>query len=93
MPVEVSERFERQLVQATRDGVNSVEEISRIRKSAVMSEYEVSNYVQNFTYFFGPDERAGQEEFRLRLNKLPNWRPPASAQTDTSVEKAVSTSN
>ncbi len=93
VPVEVSERFERQLVQATRDGVNSVEEISRIRKSAVMSEYEVSNYVQNFTYFFGPDERAGQEEFRLRLNKLPNWRPPASAQTDTSVEKAVSTSN
>jgi chorismate dehydratase len=91
-PTELAEKFEKQLITATRDGMNSVEEISRARTNETMSESDVATYVQNFAYFFGEAERTGQQEFRERLSKLPVWRPTLSSQIQPEETKAISTS-
>jgi len=77
VPRDQADQLERRLVNATREGVNSFGEISRARASQGMPESDVAEYVRNFTYFLGPGERRGQQEFKRRLNKLPEWRPPA----------------
>jgi chorismate dehydratase len=92
VPAELAEMFEQQLIKATRDGMNSVEEISRARMSETMSESDVATYVQNFAYFFGDAERAGQQEFKERLSKLPVWRPELSTPTQPAETKAIPTS-
>ena len=91
-PNKLSELFERQLIESTQVGIDSVEEISRSRADEKMSESDVANYVRNFDYFFGPDERSGQQEFKRRLSKLPVWRPSASEISDPLIKKAISTS-
>lgn len=91
-PAEKAERFEQVLLEATRIGAKSADEISRDRLSRTMSESDVSKYVHNFTYFFGPEERAGQAEFRSRLDKLPVWRPPVVTDTESKEKRAISTS-
>jgi chorismate dehydratase len=90
-----AQEFERILVEATKLGLDSVDEISSIRSSESMTEADVAKYVRNFAYIFGANERSGQREFKGRLGKLSVWRPsvpPASQQSETSTEKAVSTS-
>ena len=91
-PADLVEAFERSLIEATRIGGESVEEISRLRSDESMSESDVATYVRNFSYFFGPDERSGQREFKQRLSKLPEWRPAVSAANETSETRAVSAS-
>ncbi|MBN4059443.1 hypothetical protein JYT32_00840, partial [Dehalococcoides mccartyi] len=78
VPHDMADQLEQVLVEATRKGLNSVGEISRARAGRVMSESDVADYVRNFTYFLGPEERAGQQEFKRRLSELPAWRPPAT---------------
>ncbi len=77
VPGDQADRFERLLVSATQDGTNSFEEISRVRAGGAMSRSDVMDYVSNFTYFLGPEERRGQREFKRRLGALPEWRPSA----------------
>lgn len=77
VPRDQADRFERLLTKATREGMNSIEEISRLRASRDMPESDVADYVCNFTYFLGTKERKGQQEFKRRLDALPAWRPPA----------------
>lgn len=89
VPRDQADQFERLLVKATREGMNSVDEISRARASRVMSGSDVADYVRNFTYFFSPKERKGQQEFERRLNALPAWRPPSPAKEPK--EKVVPT--
>jgi chorismate dehydratase len=91
-PENLDDSFERSLIQATQTGMESVEEISKIRANESMSENDVATYVRNFSYFFGPDERVGQQEFKLRLSKLPEWRPAVLSVNDSSETRAVSTS-
>jgi chorismate dehydratase len=91
-PAERAERFEKVLLEATRIGAKSAVEISRDRVSRTMSESDVSKYVHNFTYFFGPEERAGQAEFKSRLDKLPVWRPPVVTDPESMGKRAISTS-
>lgn len=91
-PEDVREKFEQVLTESTRRGMNSVDEIVRIRTNETMSESDVETYVRNFTYFLGPDERAGQHEFKTRLSKLPEWRPSLSTPAESSAKKAISTS-
>ncbi|MDA0596840.1 MAG: menaquinone biosynthesis protein [Chloroflexi bacterium] len=91
-PQNVRENFERILIESTKTGMNSIDEIVRIRSSETMSESDVEKYVRNFTYFLGPDERAGQYEFKSRLSKLPEWRPSLSTPAKSSAKKAISTS-
>ncbi|MBN4064552.1 menaquinone biosynthesis protein [Dehalococcoides mccartyi] len=91
-PIALADNFEQALIAATRNGIESVEEISRLRSNDSMSESDVSKYVQNFSYFFGPDDRAGQLEFKRRLEKLPEWRPLSPASKESSTEKAIPTS-
>ena len=73
-----SDRLERFLIAATSEGMNSTLEIGIDRSSSFMSESDVAEYVGNFTYFLGPKERQGQDEFQLRLSALPTWRPPTA---------------
>ncbi|MCZ6538445.1 MAG: menaquinone biosynthesis protein [Chloroflexi bacterium] len=75
VPPDQADQLERLLVRATRDGMNSIDEIKRGRAGGAMSESDVAEYVRNFTYFLGPKERKGQREFERRLNGLPAWRP------------------
>jgi chorismate dehydratase len=94
-PSKLAQEFEQSLIEATKLGLDSVDEISSIRSSETMTGTDVAKYVRNFAYFFGPTERAGQREFKERLGKLPIWRPsvsPTSRQSETSTEKAISTS-
>jgi chorismate dehydratase len=91
-PVAQVEEFERQLVAATRNGLDSIAEISRIQATEKMSEDEVTSYVKNFSYLFGSAERAGQLEFQQRLSKLPEWRPTAPAPAEPSAKKVISAS-
>jgi chorismate dehydratase len=74
IPKPEADRFEQKLIQATYDGLRSVDEIIRARTIHHMSDSDVSEYVQNFTYFLGSEERAGQREFDRRLNSLSGWR-------------------
>jgi chorismate dehydratase len=76
VPRNQADRFEWALVSATQAGINSFDEISRARASGAMSVSDVAEYVVNFTYFLGPNERRGQQEFERRLGALPEWRPP-----------------
>ncbi|MDE0592721.1 MAG: menaquinone biosynthesis protein [Dehalococcoidia bacterium] len=91
-PEAVREKFEHVLIESTSTGMNSIDEIVRIRANETMSKSDVETYVRNFTYFLGPYERAGQHEFKVRLNKLPEWRPAVSTSSEYSVQKAISTS-
>ena len=91
-PEDARDNFEQILTDSTRIGMNSVDEIVRIRANETMSESDVEKYVRNFTYFLGPDERAGQQEFKTRLSKLPEWRPRVSTPVESSAQKAISTS-
>jgi chorismate dehydratase len=90
-PNEQSKHFEIQLVASTKVGLDSVSEISGARTTEEMTESDVADYVRNFTYFIGPKERSGQQEFKLRLGRLPAWRP-LSEQSELTDRKAVSTS-
>jgi chorismate dehydratase len=92
VPTEVSETFERQLVEATRAGMNAVDEISSARVNEFMNGSDVARYVCNFTYFLGTGERAGQLEFKKRLSRLPVWRPGNADSQKSTGTKAVSTS-
>ena len=73
-----ADRFESLLTDATREGINSFEEISRARAGGVMTESDVVEYISSFTYFLGSEERKGQQEFKHRLSRLPVWRPLVS---------------
>ncbi len=77
----LSNELELRLVQATRDGLESIPEIQQARTSNRMSAEHVSNYVLNFTYFLGEKEREGQREFEHRLKRLPQWRPTVQTPT------------
>jgi chorismate dehydratase len=87
--IDKSDRLERLLIAATSEGMNSTLEIGIDRSNSFMSESDVAEYVSNFTYFLGPKERQGEEEFQLRLSTLPIWRPP----TPTIEPPAVPTNN
>ena len=77
VPTADSNQLERVLTEATSEGTNLTREIGSDRSNSYMSESDVVEYVSNFTYFLGPKERQGQQEFQSRLNALPTWRPPA----------------
>ena len=79
VPMEQAYELERQLLRATQEGVRAVDEISRFRANHFLTESEVSDYVRNFSYFLGEDERSGQREFQRRLDQLPAWRPDLTA--------------
>ena len=49
------------------------------RANDYMTEDEAGAYVRHFTYSIGDAERRGMEEFKRRLDELPEWRPPAAA--------------
>lgn len=87
----VADQFEKLLIAATHEGMSAVDEICRMRTSEIMTESDVTKYVQNFVYFFGENERAGQREFERRLARLPIWRPEVVE--DRPIEEAISTSN
>lgn len=88
VPRERANQLERLVSQATQAGTDffSVLKISRERATPAMSESDVADYIRAFTYFLGPRERRGQQEFRRRLELLPEWRPPS--QEDVIVEQA-----
>ena len=88
VPRERANQLERLVSQATQAGTDffSVLEISRERATPAMSESDVADYIRAFTYFLGPRERRGQQEFRRRLELLPEWRPPS--QENVIVEQA-----
>ena len=79
VPRERANQLERLVSQATQAGTDffSVLKISRERATPGMSESDVADYIRAFTYFLGPRERRGQQEFRRRLELLPEWRPPS----------------
>ncbi|HIN14082.1 MAG TPA: hypothetical protein EYM69_00365 [Dehalococcoidia bacterium] len=79
VPRERANQLERLISQATQAGTDffSVLKISRERATPAMSESDVADYIRAFTYFLGPRERRGQQEFRRRLELLPEWRPPS----------------
>ena len=79
VPRERANQLERLVSQATQAGTDffSVLKISRERATPAMSESDVADYIRAFTYFLGPRERRGQQEFRRRLELLPEWRPPS----------------
>ena len=79
VPRERANQLERLVSQATQAGTDffSVLKISRERATPDMSESDVADYIRAFTYFLGPRERRGQQEFRRRLELLPEWRPPS----------------
>ncbi|MEE8045519.1 MAG: menaquinone biosynthesis protein [Dehalococcoidia bacterium] len=91
-PRELAEIFEQVLIESTQAGIRSVGEISRARATQKMTESEVIKYVRNFAYFFGPDERAGQTEFKTRLGKLSVWRPASATGAGAIEMRAISTS-
>ncbi len=88
VPRDRANQLERLVSQATQAGTDffSVLKISRERATPAMSESDVTDYIRAFTYFLGPRERRGQQEFRRRLELLPEWRPPS--QEDVIVEQA-----
>ena len=88
VPRERANQLERLVSQATQAGTDffSVLKISRERATPGMSESDVADYIRAFTYFLGPRERRGQQEFRRRLELLPEWRPPS--QENVIVEQA-----
>ena len=88
VPRDRANQLERLVSQATQAGTDffSVLKISRERATPAMSETDVADYIRAFTYFLGPRERRGQQEFRRRLELLPEWRPPS--QEDVIVEQA-----
>ena len=88
VPRDRANQLERLVSQATQAGTDffSVLKISRERATPAMSESDVADYIRAFTYFLGPRERRGQQEFRRRLELLPEWRPPS--QEDVIVEQA-----
>jgi len=79
VPRDRANQLERLVSQATQAGTDffSVLKISRERATPAMSESDVADYIRAFTYFLGPRERRGQQEFRRRLELLPEWRPPS----------------
>ena len=79
VPRDRANQLERLVSQATQAGTDffSVLKISRERATPGMSESDVADYIRAFTYFLGPRERRGQQEFRRRLELLPEWRPPS----------------
>ena len=79
VPRDRANHLERLVSQATQAGTDffSVLKISRERATPAMSESDVADYIRAFTYFLGPRERRGQQEFRRRLELLPEWRPPS----------------
>jgi chorismate dehydratase len=79
VPREKANQLERLIVRATQAGTDyfSVLKISRERATPGMSESDIADYIRAFTYFLGPRERRGQQEFRQRLELLPEWRPPS----------------
>jgi chorismate dehydratase len=91
VPRDQADQLEQVLIAATRGGMRSVEEISRLRASRVMSESDVAVYVGNFIYFLGTKERTGQEEFERRLKTLPPWRPPAP-KTEQATREGITSS-
>ena len=88
VPRDRANQLERLVSQATQAGTDffSVLKISRERATPAMSESDVADYIRAFTYFLGPRERRGQQEFRRRLELLPEWRPPS--QENVIVEQA-----
>ena len=88
VPRDRANQLERLVSQATQAGTDffSVLKISRERATPAMSESDVADYIRAFTYFLGPGERRGQQEFRRRLELLPEWRPPS--QENVIVEQA-----
>lgn len=79
VPRDRANQLERLVSQATQAGTDffSVLKISRERATPAMSESDVADYIRAFTYFLGPRERRGQQEFRRRLELLSEWRPPS----------------
>ena len=79
VPRDRANQLERLVSQATQAGTDffSVLKISRERATPAMPESDVADYIRAFTYFLGPRERRGQQEFRRRLELLPEWRPPS----------------
>ena len=88
VPRDRANQLERLVSQATQAGTDffSVLKISRERATPAMSESDVADYIRAFIYFLGPRERRGQQEFRRRLELLPEWRPPS--QENVIVEQA-----
>ena len=79
VPVQQAYELETQLLKATKDGLRNIDEISRFRANHFLTELDVSDYVRNFSYFLGENERYGQMDFQRRLDQLPAWRPDSQA--------------
>lgn len=92
VPREKANQLDRLIAKSTQEGTEnlSVHDIGRERATDLMSASEVTEYVQNFTYFLGPKERRGELEFKRRLDTLPVWRPPVAG-TDKENSKAITT--
>ncbi len=69
--------FEKALTDSYCEGRQLVKEIAAKRTSEYMSEDEAAAYVRHFTYSIGDGERRGMDEFKRRLEQLPDWRPRA----------------
>jgi chorismate dehydratase len=79
VPQEQFDAFEKALTDSYCEGRQMVKEIAAERANEYITEDEAAAYVRNFSYTIGDMERRGMEEFRRRLNLLPEWRPPAPA--------------
>ena len=79
VPLEQAYELETQLIKATKEGLRNIDEISRFRANHFLTELDVSDYVRNFSYFLGENERSGQMDFQRRLDQLPVWRPDSQA--------------
>ena len=79
VPLEQAYELETQLLRATKEGLRNIDEISRFRANHFLTELDVSDYVRNFSYFLGENERSGQMDFQRRLDQLPAWRPDSQA--------------
>ncbi|MBP38062.1 MAG: menaquinone biosynthesis protein [Dehalococcoidia bacterium] len=91
-PADLARQFEKDLIEATERGFDSIDEICRIRANDVMSESDVRTYVRNFSYFLGSSERSGQQEFKSRLAQLPAWRPTSLTNPNSTTTEAIPTS-
>jgi chorismate dehydratase len=93
VPRETANQLDRLIAKATQSSTDdiSILKISQQRATEAMPKSDVADYIRNFTYFLGPKERRGQQEFQRRLDLLPIWRPP-SPDTKQVETKAVSTS-
>ena len=73
-----------------RDGMARVGELSSSVSITGYDARDIRDYIRNFTYMLGPAEIEAIDEFRIRLNNLPEWSPPVmtyNESNDTAIHE------